>query len=74
MDINELKMKSRQLDEYTANHATLINELGWHNDNEMTCHTYWKELPDAMVKAIINQHGMPNGLQEWTMHAEQQHT
>ena len=72
-EINELKMKSRQLDEYTANHATLINELGWHNDDKMTCHTYQKGLPDSMVKAIITQNGMLNGLWEWVRLTEQQH-
>ena len=55
-------MKSGQLDKYTANYATLINELGWHNDDEMTCHIYQKGLPDSMVKAIISQNGMLNGL------------
>ena len=40
MEINKLKMKDGQLDEYTANYATLINKLEWHNDDEMTCHTY----------------------------------
>ena len=73
MAINKLKMKSGQLNKYIANHATLIAELGWHNNNEMTCHTYQKGLPNAMVKAIINQHGMPTGLRDWTMQAKQQH-
>ena len=39
-EINKLKIKDRQLDKYTANHATLINELGWHNNDKMTCYTY----------------------------------
>ena len=61
-EINKLKMKNRQINEYTANHATLINKLGWHNDNKMTCHTYRQGLPDSMVKAIITQNGLPIGL------------
>ena len=72
-EINKLKMKDGQLDEYTANHATLVHELGWHNDDEMTCHTYRQGLPDSMVKAIITQNGMPTGLTDWIRLAEQQH-
>lgn len=71
--INKLKMKNGQLDKYMANHSILINELGWHNNDKMTCHTYRQGLPNAMVKAIITQNGMPNGLQEWIWLAEQQH-
>ena len=71
--INKLKMKDGQLDKYTANHATLVHELGWHNDDEMTCHTYRQGLPDSMVKAIITQNSMPTGLLDWIRLAEQQH-
>ena len=71
IEINKLKMKNGQLDEYIANYATLISELGWHNNNKMTCHTYQKGLPNAMVKNIITQEGMPIGLEGWIWWAKQ---
>jgi hypothetical protein len=36
--LQSLKMKGDQLDEYIADFSTLIGELGWDYDSEISCH------------------------------------
>ncbi len=38
--MQNLKMKGDQLDEYVAEHSTLIAELDWDLDSEMSCHSF----------------------------------
>jgi hypothetical protein len=43
--LQSLKMKGDQLDEYIADFSTLIGELGWDYDSEISCHNFREGLP-----------------------------
>jgi hypothetical protein len=38
--LQSLKMKGDQLDKYIADFSTLIGELGWDYDGEISCHNF----------------------------------
>jgi hypothetical protein len=38
--LQSLKMKGDQLDEYITDFSTLIRELGWDYDSEISCHNF----------------------------------
>jgi hypothetical protein len=38
--LQSLKMKGDQLDEYIADFSTLVGELGWDYDSEISCHNF----------------------------------
>ena len=48
--IRNLKMKGDHLDEYIAEHTTLIAEVKWDYDSEMSCHLFREGLPPALAK------------------------
>jgi hypothetical protein len=72
--IKALKMKGKQLDKYITEHTTLLAELDWDPDSEMAIHTFQEELPDAMVKKIIDQYGFPDTMKVWHHVTHQQHS
>ncbi len=43
--IQALKMKGEELDDYIATHDTLLAELDWDRDSEMSYHTFREGLP-----------------------------
>ena len=40
VQIQKLQMKEGNLDEYIAQHLTLIAELEWEEDEDMSCHSF----------------------------------
>ena len=69
-----LKMKSDQLDEYIAEHGTLVAELDWDGDSEMFCHSFREGLPTPLAKAIINMEGIPESLTQWVKYTQKYHS
>ena len=63
--LKHLKMKGDHLDEYIAEHTTLIAEVEWDHDSEMSCHSFREGLPPALAKKIIDFDGMPTTLTAW---------
>jgi hypothetical protein len=47
--LQTLKMKGDQLDEYIADFSTLIGELGWDHDSEISCHNFREGLPTPLA-------------------------
>ena len=72
--MQSLKMKSDHLDEYIAEHGTLIAELDWDGDSEMSCHSFRKGLPTPLAKSIIQFEGIPESLTQWVKHAQKYHS
>ena len=72
--MQSLKMKSDQLDEYIAEHETLIAELDWDGDSEMSCHSFWEGLPSPLAKQIIQLEGIPESLTQWVKYAQKYHS
>ena len=52
-------------DEYIAEHTTLVSEVEWDHDSEMSCHSFREGLPPALVRKIIDFDGMPTTLTAW---------
>ena len=48
--MENLKMKADHLDEYIAEHTTLVAELEWDHDEEISCQTFRKGLPPLSLK------------------------
>jgi hypothetical protein len=67
-------MQKGQLDEYIAEHETLIGELNWDEDSEMSCHSFRKGLPEPLAKNIIKNEGLPESLTQWICHAQTYHS
>jgi hypothetical protein len=72
--LQALKMKGDQLDEYTADFVTLIGELGWDYDSEMSCHKFREGLPTPLARNIITMQGMPETLTQWIKFAQKYHS
>ena len=69
-----LKMKNEQLDEYIAEHQTLVAELEWDPDSEMALHSFREGLPDIMARKILNQEGFPETMKGWIKSAQKMHS
>ena len=67
-------MKNRNLDEYIAQHVTLIAELKWEEDGDMSCHSFRTGLPDPLVNKILSMEGLPDNLDLWVKYAQRHHT
>jgi hypothetical protein len=72
--LQALKMKADQLDEYIAEFVTLIGELGWDYDSEMSCHKFREGLPTPLARNIITMQGMPETLTQWVKLAQKYHS
>jgi Retrotransposon gag protein/Zinc knuckle len=72
--MQKLKMKSDQLDEYIAEHDTLISELGWDPDSEMACHSFREGLPDPLARRVIEMEGLPDTTKKWVKYAQKYHS
>ena len=58
-------MVQDNLDEYIAEHSTLLAELGWNADSNMACHSFQEGLPKPLIKTIVLNEGMPDSLRIW---------
>jgi hypothetical protein len=67
-------MKGDQLDEYIADFSTLIGELGWDYDSEISCQSFREGLPTPLARNIINMQGMPESLTQWIKFAQKYHS
>ena len=67
--LKNLKMKGDHLDEYIAEHTTLVSEVEWDYNSEMSCHSFREGLPPALAKKIIDFEGMPPTLIAWERHS-----
>jgi hypothetical protein len=72
--LQALKMKGDQLDEYIVELVTLIGELGWDYDSEMSCHKFREGLPTPLACNIITMQGMPKSLTQWIKFAQKYHS
>jgi hypothetical protein len=72
--LQSLKMKGDQLDEYIADFSTLIGELGWDYNSEISCHNFWEGLPIPLAHDIIKMQGMPELLTQWIKFAQKYHS
>ena len=72
--MQKLKMKNNQLDGYIAEHGTLIAELDWDSDSEMSCHSFREGLPDPLARKIIDMEGIPDILTLWVQYAQKYHS
>src|SRR5882757_8195526 len=72
--MQSLKMKGDQLDEYIADHSTLIAELDWDGDSEMSCHSFREGLPPPLAKQVIQMEGIPESLTQWINHVQTYHS
>jgi len=57
--MQKLQMKGDLLDEYITDHKTLVAELGWDHESEMSCHSFREGLPKMLAKRIIETEGLP---------------
>jgi hypothetical protein len=71
--MRSLKMKNEQLDEYIAEHQTLMAELEWDPDSEMALHSFREGLPDIMARKILDQDGFPETMKGWIKAAQRTH-
>ena len=72
--MQKLQMKGDQLDEYIAEHKTLVSELGWSHDGEMSCHLFREGLPKVLAKRIIENEGLPESYSRWIKYAQKYHS
>jgi hypothetical protein len=72
--LQALKMKGDQLDEYITEFVTLIGELGWDYDSEMSCHKFREGLPTPLARNVITMQGMPETLTQWVKFAQKYHS
>jgi hypothetical protein len=72
--LQALKMKGDQLNEYIVELVTLIGELGWDYDSEMSCHKFREGLPTPLARNIITMQGMPELLTQWIKFAQKYHS
>ena len=71
--MESLKMKADRLDEYIAEHTTLVAELEWDHDEEISCQTFRKGLPPPLAKRVIEMEGMPVSLTMWIKQTQKHH-
>jgi hypothetical protein len=67
-------MKGDQLNEYIADFSTLIGELGWDHDSEISCHNFQEGLPVPLAHDIIKMEGIPESLTGWIKLAQKYHS
>jgi hypothetical protein len=72
--LQSLKMKGDQLDEYIVDFSTLIGELGWDHDSEISCHNFREGLPTPLTYDIIKMKGIPETLTGWIRLAQKYHS
>jgi hypothetical protein len=72
--LQALKMKGDQLDEYIAEFVTLIGELGWDYNSEMSCHKFREGLPTPLARNVITMQGMLETLTQWVKFAQKYHS
>jgi hypothetical protein len=72
--MQKLKMQKDQLNKYIAEHSTLISELGWDKDSEMSRHSFRQGLPDPLAKRIIENEGLPESLWQWVRYTQMYHS
>jgi hypothetical protein len=72
--LQSLKMKGNQLDEYIADFSTLIGELGWDHNSEISCHNFWEGLPTPLARDIIKMEGIPETLIGWIRLVQKYHS
>jgi hypothetical protein len=71
--MQKLQMKGDQLDEYIADHSTLVAELGWDQNSEMSCHSFREGLPRPLAKTILQNEGLPETYNLWVRYAQRHH-
>ena len=71
--LRALKMKENNLDEYIADHSTLISELGWDKDSEAACQSFREGLPTGLARTILNQKGLPETMGRWIKISQKYH-
>ena len=72
--MQKLQMKGDQLDEYIADHKTLVSELDWSHDSEMSCHSFREGLPKVLAKRIIENEGLPENYSRWIKYTQKYHS
>jgi hypothetical protein len=72
--LQSLKMKGDQLDEYIADFSTLIGELGWDHNSEISCHNFQEGLPVLLACDIIKMEGIPETLTGWIRLVQKYHS
>ena len=72
--MQKLQMKGDLLDEYITDHKTLVSELGWDHESEMSCHSFREGLPKTLAKRIIETEGLPESYSRWIKHAQKYHS
>ena len=73
VNMQKLRMKEGNLDEYIAQHSTLVAKLEWEEDGDMSCHSFRAGLPDSLVNKVISTEGLPDNLDMWVKYAQQHH-
>jgi hypothetical protein len=72
--LQSLKMKGDQLDKYIADFSTLIGELGWDHNSEISCHNFQEGLPTPLAHDIIKMEGIPETLTRWIRLTQKYHS
>jgi hypothetical protein len=72
--LQSLKMKGDQLNEYIVDFSTLIGELGWDHDSEISCHNFREGLPIPLAHNIIKMEGIPESLTQWVNYTQKYHS
>jgi len=72
--MQKLQMKGDLLDEYVTDHKTLVSELGWDYESEMSCHSFREGLPKTLAKRIIETEGLPETYSRWIKYAQKYHS
>jgi hypothetical protein len=72
--LQSLKMKGDQLNEYIVDFSTLIGELGWDHDSEISCHNFREGLPVPLAQDIIKMEGIPETLTKWVKLTQKYHS
>jgi hypothetical protein len=72
--LQSLKIKGDQLDEYIVDFSTLIGELGWDYNSEISCHNFREGLPIPLARDIIKMQGMPESLTQWIKFTQKYHS
>jgi hypothetical protein len=66
-------MKGDKLDEYIVDFSTIIGELGWNYDSEISCHSFREGLAMPLAREIIKMEGIPESLTGWIKFAQKYH-
>ena len=60
--------------QHRRTHTTLVTEVEWDHDSEMSCHSFREGLPPALARKIIDFNGMPTTLTAWEKAAQKYHS